>query len=73
LKKAFAEPSVFKAGKVEAPLFLFGLIFREVSRSLEMEPDAPTKAPAHLVKSPFGIKELREIEKLMNGVCIPTD
>jgi hypothetical protein len=54
-------------------LFLFGLIFREVSRSLEMEPDAPTKAPAHLVKSPFGIKELREIEKLMNGVCIPTD
>jgi hypothetical protein len=73
LKKAFAEPSVFEGGKVDAPLLLLGLIYRECRRSLETEPDAPTKALAHLVNSPFGIKEIREIEKLMDGVCLPSD
>ena len=57
-------------GKIDSPLLLLGLMYREVSRSIEVEPDNPTKLPPKLVNSPFGVKELREIEMLLNDVTI---
>jgi hypothetical protein len=45
-------------------------MYREVSRSIEVEPDNPTMLPPKLVNSPLGVKELREIERLLNDVTI---
>ena len=60
-----------EAGKIDGPLLLFGLLYREVSRAIEAEPDDPTTNDApHLINSPFGIKELTEMEKLVNDVQI---
>jgi hypothetical protein len=40
---------------------------------MEMEPDAPTKAPDHLVNSPFGVKEVKKIERLIESVVLPSE
>ena len=37
---------------------------------MEMEPDAPTGAPKSLINSPFGIKELKEIEAVLDNVVV---
>lgn len=73
LKNALGDSSVFEGGRIDAPLLLLGLTYREVSRSMEIEPGAPNKAPIHLVDSPFGIQEVNEIESLINDVCLPSD
>ena len=64
------DPSVLEGGKVDAPLLLSGLMYREICRAMEMEPDAPTGAPKSLINSPFGIKELKEIEAVLDNVVI---
>ena len=71
LKNDLGDPSVLGEG-IDAPLLLFGLVYREISRSMEIEPDAQTKAPNHLVNSPFGIKELKKIEGVLKGVHLPS-
>ena len=65
-----SEESLMESGKVDAPLLLFGLIYREVSRSMEVEPGENTSAPTHLVDSPLGISELNELEEFINGLDI---
>jgi hypothetical protein len=72
LEKDFRSSSVLDEGKVDSPLLLLGLIYREVSRSMEMEPTNPTKAPVHLVNSSFGIKEVNLLEKLISKVVLPS-
>lgn len=67
-KGDLGDSSVLEGGKVDAPLLLLGLIYREVTRAMEIEPDAQTLAPPHLVNSPFGIKEVNQIETLINRV-----
>jgi hypothetical protein len=62
--------SILEGGKVDAPLLLLGLMYREVSRAIEIEPEAPTMAPPHLVNSPFGVKEANQIETLINAVIL---
>ena len=47
---------------VDAPLLLLGLLYREVCQAMEVESGDET-APAHLIDSPLGIKELDQIEK----------
>ena len=37
---------------------------------MEMEPDAPMGAPKSLINSPVGIKELKEIEAVLDNVVI---
>ena len=64
---------VFKNGKIDGPLLLLGLVFREISRSIEIEPGAETDLPQHLVDSPFGIQEIQKIEKLLESVVFPED
>jgi len=59
-------------GRIDAPLLLLGLIYQEISRAMEVEPDAPTKAPDHLVNSKFGIKEMKKIEGLLKSIHFPS-
>jgi hypothetical protein len=65
--------SLISEGKIDAPLLLLGLMYREVSRAMEIEPGAETKAPLHLVGSPFGIKEVKKIENLLKNIRIPSN
>jgi hypothetical protein len=55
-------------GKIDAPLLLLGLMYREVSRAVEVEPGAKTGGPRHLLNSPLGIQELEELQTLINGL-----
>ena len=65
-----SEESLMESGKVDAPLLLLGLIYREVSHSMEVEPGENTSTPTHLVDSSLGISELNELEKFINGLVI---
>ena len=58
LQKDLQDNSIIDDGKVDAPLLLLGLTYREVSRSLEAECDTPTKAPVYLVNLTLGVKEV---------------
>jgi hypothetical protein len=71
LKKALRDSSVLNGGKIDAPLLLLGLVYREVARSIEIEPGVSTEAPDHLVESPFGVRELNEIERLLKSIKLP--
>jgi hypothetical protein len=62
---------IIEAGKIDAPLLLFGLMFREVSRAMEIEEGTDPKVPIHLRNSPFGIKELNAMENLLDDVVVP--
>lgn len=68
LKKGLLKSVGSDDGEIDAHLLLLGLMYREVSRSMEMEPGAPTKAPDHLASSPFGIKEMNKIESLLKSI-----
>jgi hypothetical protein len=57
-----------EAGNVDPPLLLLGLVYREVCRAMEAEPGEETTAPAHLINSQLGVKQLDEIEKVLNDV-----
>ena len=70
MKDSLCDPSVLEGGKVDTPLLLSGLMYREVCCAMEMEPDAPTGAPKGLINSPFGIKKLKEIEGVLDNVVI---
>jgi hypothetical protein len=70
LERDLGNAKVVEEGKIDAPLLLLGLMYREVSRSMEVEPDAPSKHPEQLVASKFGIKEVKKIERLLNGLNI---
>ena len=52
---------------VNAPLLLLRLLYREVFQAMEVESGDET-APAHLINSPLGIKELDQIEKVIYGL-----
>lgn len=73
LEKDLQAYSIVEDGKVDAPLLLLGLTYREVSRCLEAELDAPTKAPDYLVNSDLGVKEVEKIERLMNSLDLDSD
>jgi hypothetical protein len=53
---------------IDAPLLLLGLAFREVSLAMEIEPGVENDLPAHLSNSPFGVREVNQIEKLLDSV-----
>ena len=64
------DSAILEGKKVDSPLLLLGLMFREVSRVMELEPGAQSMAPLHVVNSPYGIKELLEIETLIDSINI---
>ena len=55
-------------GRIDAPLLLLGLMYREASHAMEIEPGAATDIPVHLSESPFGIKELNKIKSMISKV-----
>ena len=61
-RNAFRDPAVFEAQAVDAPLLLLGLLSREVSRAIEVEPGEATEYPQHLINSPLGIQDMHQIE-----------
>jgi hypothetical protein len=67
VKKEMTDLSRLDPANVDAPLLLLGLLYREVCRAMEVEPGDET-APDHLINSPLGIKELDQIEKVLNGI-----
>jgi hypothetical protein len=71
-KKAFGDSKIFNGGNIDAPLLLLGLMYREVSRAVEIEPGAPTKSPDHLIHSKFGIQQLNKISTLINSIVAPS-
>jgi hypothetical protein len=73
-RNGLGDSKVFEDGKIDPPLLLLGLLFREVSRAIEIEPGTPpTQYPEQLVNSPFGIEEMNRIEETLDAVDIPTD
>jgi hypothetical protein len=66
--QALQESVVDDNGKIDAPLLLLGLMYREASRALEVEPGATSNVPLHLSESPFGMKELTKIESILGKV-----
>jgi hypothetical protein len=73
VEDALGDESVFEAGRLDPPLLLLGLMFREVARAMEVEPGEPSQYPQQLVDSPFGIKEMQRIEEFLNEVDLPSD
>jgi len=71
VKDYFEDSSVLDGKKVDPPLLLLGLAYREVCRSMEIEPDSTTTTPQQLIDSPFGIKEVQQIESLLDAVVLP--
>ena len=59
-------------GRIDSPLLLLGLIYREVSRAMELEPGVETSAPSHLINSPFGVEQLDQLCKFINGLDFST-
>lgn len=72
-KEAFTDSSIVEGRNIDAPLLLLGLLFREVSRALEIEPGEPSSHPKHLVDSPLGIEEMQKIEEMINEIAIPSN
>lgn len=60
-----------QGAKIDAPLLLLGLMYREASRAMEIEPGVETNTPDQLLNSPFGFPEIEKIEKLINAVKLP--
>jgi hypothetical protein len=70
IKIALSDPALFKNGKVDAPLLLLGLTYREVSRVVDLEPETPV--PSHLRNSLLAIKDLDAVLALMDGIHVPS-
>jgi hypothetical protein len=66
LRLTLKDPSVLKGKTIDAPLLLFGLTFREVSRAIEAEPG--DSVPSYLEDSCLGIKEFDDLTKLLKEI-----
>ena len=73
VKDALDDSSIFEDRNVDAPLLLLGLLFREVSRAMEIEVGEPTHYPQQLVHSSLGIREMKMIEEMLNKVTLPSN
>jgi hypothetical protein len=72
LATTLKDPEVWKGGKVDAPLLYLGLVYREVSRAVEFEPEMSSNAPSYLENSPFTIKHLDQLGKLIADIQFPS-
>jgi hypothetical protein len=73
VRKAFDDDEIFISGKIDAPLLLLGLMYREASRAMEMEPgDNDSRFPIHLVNSRIGISQVEKLQNFINNVKPPS-
>jgi hypothetical protein len=56
---------------IDAPLLLVGLMFREISRAIEVEEGEDSKLPKQLVESSLGIREMQKIEEMLEAISLP--
>ena len=70
-ERSLGDSNTLEHGKVDAPLLLVGLMCREVSCAMEMEPGGENAFPIQLRSSPFGIQQMQKIERVMDGIVIP--
>jgi hypothetical protein len=68
VREDFADSSMVEGGKIDSPLLLLGLMYREVSRALEVEPGDENETPSHIQNSPLGIKELDEMQSVVKDL-----
>jgi hypothetical protein len=66
--EALKECVLLQNGRIDAPLLLLGLMYREASCAMEVEPGAATDVPVHLSELPFGIKEPNKIESMLGKI-----
>ena len=76
VKKALTD-GVLEDGKIDPPLLLIGLMYRESSRAIEMEPGGDGKSSEYLVNSPFRLPQIKKtqikkLEKLLEGIVLPS-
>ena len=74
-KEDLSDVTLVTSGKIDGPLLLLGLLYREVRRVIEAEPGDDSGVPSHIFNSPLGVKELDEIEGFLEDVSIalPSD
>ena len=75
LKDSFKDSSTFEDGGIDAPLLLLGLVFKEVSRAMEVErgEEEASGYPPHLVNSPLGIKQMKKLEAMVEALALPSE
>ena len=71
-KTALGDSSTFEDGKIDTVLLLVGLMYREVSRAMEIEPEEDDSSPEQLQNLKFGIQQMEKIESLIEAVVIPS-
>jgi hypothetical protein len=69
-KEDLSDVAVVASGKIDGPLLLLGLLYREVRRSMEAEPGENSGVPSHIISSPLGVNELNEIESFLDEVSM---
>lgn len=70
VKQSVTGPPDVVALHIDAHLLLLGLMYREVTRSIEAEPE-DSKVPCYLRDSPLGVKELDQIVEVINSIKVP--
>jgi hypothetical protein len=68
--EALKECVLLQNGRIDAPLLPLGLMYREASRAMEVEPGAATDVLVYLSELPFGVKELNKIESMLSKICL---
>ena len=58
---------LLEGGRIDAPLLLPGLMYREASHAMKIEP-GESNVPVHLSQSRFGVKELNKIKSILGQV-----
>ena len=51
---------------------MIGLIYREVGRVLEVDPNGDGKSPDHLIHSSFEVKHPDKIQSFLDLVVLPS-
>lgn len=68
LEIAFGDSEHLRRETIDAPLLFLGLMFREATRAMEIEPGGVTMLPLHLVNSSLGIRQIKKIEHLLDEI-----
>jgi hypothetical protein len=73
VRKAFEDNEIFQSGKIDSVLLLFGLMYREASRAMEMEPgESDSRFPIYLVNSKLGFPQVEKLRNFINNVEPPS-
>jgi hypothetical protein len=69
LETSLEDPSVLNGKMIDAPLLLFGLTFRELSRAMEHEDG--NMVPSYLANSCLGVKQYDRLNDILTAIRVP--